>query len=155
MEGLTTEEAAFGGALVGGVFASFLIGILIFYILVVIAGWKILTKAGEAGWKSLIPIYNVYMLYKISGISFWIWCVIPIIIAGIFNSLSQNGGDLASLWSFCYSVTLLVIDIKLAIALAKAFGKGTGFIIGLVLLPNIFQLILGFGSAKYVGYKNA
>ena len=35
--------------------------------------------------------------------------------------------------------------------LAKAFGKGIGFAIGLILLPFIFQLLLGFGSAEYEG----
>lgn len=33
----------------------------IFYILQVIAYWKIFTKAGEEGWKSIIPIYNGYV----------------------------------------------------------------------------------------------
>ena len=32
----------------------------IFYILQVIAYWKIFTKAGEEGWKSIIPIYNSF-----------------------------------------------------------------------------------------------
>ena len=35
--------------------------------------------------------------------------------------------------------------------MAKAYGKGTGFAIGLILLPNLFQLILAFGSSEYVG----
>lgn len=154
MEGITTEEAVLGGALVGGAFATIFIGMLVFYILVVIACWKIFTKAGEAGWKALIPIYNVYILYKISGISFWTWCFIPVIVASIFNTLAQNGGDLATLWSLIYLVIMVAVDVKIAIALAKAFGKGTGFMVGLVLLPNIFQIILGFSSAKYVGTKN-
>ena len=38
---------------------------IIFYLLVVIGQWRIFEKAGENGWKSLIPIYNVYILYKI------------------------------------------------------------------------------------------
>ena len=42
----------------------------IFGVLVIIGLWKIFTKAGEKGWKSLIPIYNVYILFKISGRKF-------------------------------------------------------------------------------------
>jgi hypothetical protein len=34
---------------------------------------------------------------------------------------------------------------------AKSFGKGVGFGIGLLLLPIIFFPILGFGSAQYQG----
>lgn len=38
----------------------------IFYILQVIAYWKIFTKAGEEGWKSIIPIYNGYVQYRLT-----------------------------------------------------------------------------------------
>ena len=38
---------------------------IIFYILVIIGQWKMFEKAGESGWKALIPIYNLYILYKI------------------------------------------------------------------------------------------
>ena len=31
------------------------------------------------------------------------------------------------------------------------FGKGGGFTVGLLLLPWIFDCILGFGSAQYLG----
>ena len=31
---------------------------LIWYIILAIANWRIFTKAGEAGWKSIIPILN-------------------------------------------------------------------------------------------------
>jgi Family of unknown function (DUF5684) len=41
--------------------------------------------------------------------------------------------------------------IILCIDVAKSFGKGVGFAIGLILLPFIFFLILGFGSAQYQG----
>ena len=44
-----------------------------------------------------------------------------------------------------------IIAIILLIDLAKSFGKGVGFGIGLLLLPIIFFPILGFGSAQYQG----
>jgi hypothetical protein len=44
-----------------------------------------------------------------------------------------------------------IIWIILCIDVAKSFGKGVGFGIGLLLLPFIFSLILGFGSAQYQG----
>ena len=44
-----------------------------------------------------------------------------------------------------------IILIILFIDLAKSFGKGVGFGIGLILLPIIFFPILGFGSATYQG----
>ena len=30
----------------------------VWWLLHVVAAWRIFTKAGEAGWKSIIPIYN-------------------------------------------------------------------------------------------------
>jgi hypothetical protein len=45
----------------------------------------------------------------------------------------------------------IVILIILSNDLAKSFGKGVGFTIGLILLGFIFSPILGFGSAQYVG----
>jgi Family of unknown function (DUF5684) len=45
----------------------------------------------------------------------------------------------------------LIIWIILCIDIAKAFGKGAGFGIGLLLLPFIFFPILGFASAQYQG----
>ena len=44
------------------------------YIIFMIAAWNIFEKAGEAGWKAIIPIWNVYILYKITwGIGFIIF----------------------------------------------------------------------------------
>lgn len=41
--------------------------------------------------------------------------------------------------------------IMLYMDVAKSFGKGTGFALGLIFLAPIFWLILGFGDARYVG----
>jgi len=96
-------------------------------VLLIVALWKIFGKAGEAGWKSIIPIYNTYILFKIVTGNGWkmLFMLIP-----LFN---------------------FVYGIMFCFKLAKAFGKGTGFGFGLLFLPNIFTLILGFGSASYVG----
>lgn len=96
-------------------------------ILMIIAQWRIFSKAGEPGWASLIPIYNLYVLYKItwgSGIRFLL-LLIP-----LYN---------------------IILAIQTNIRLARAFGKGDGFAVGLIFLPGIFMLILGFGGAQYCG----
>ena len=46
-----------GGVLAAASIVSVLVSI-VSYVLIVIGWWKIFTKAGEAGWKSLIPFYN-------------------------------------------------------------------------------------------------
>ncbi len=100
---------------------------LVIAILSIIALWKIFEKAGEAGWKAIIPFYNAYTLVKIvdgSGIKFLLF-LIP----------------------FVNIVYYIIFNVRLA----KVFGKGTGFAIGLMLLPNLFTLILGFGNDNYLG----
>jgi hypothetical protein len=44
-----------------------------------------------------------------------------------------------------------IVLIILSIDVAKSFGKGTGFGLGLAFLSLIFYPILGFGDAKYRG----
>ena len=106
---------------------SMMIFLLALYIIGVIGMWKMFEKAGREGWKSLIPIYNMYVLTEISGQSGWLFllCFIP-------------------------GVGAIIWDIIVAIKLAPAFGKDTGFAIGLILLPFVFYLILGFGKDQYV-----
>jgi len=100
---------------------------LAFMILMIAACWKIFTKAGQPGWASIIPIYNWYILCKIVGRPGW-WVILLLI--PFIN---------------------FIIGIILCIDLAKSFGKGVGFGIGLILLGVIFFPILGFGSAQYQG----
>ena len=126
----TTATKATLGVMSGMYFALF----IAFYVLVIIAQWKIFTKAGEAGWKSLIPIYNVVVLYKIIGLSPWLLLIY-----------------LASIIPVVGYIAILVLSIISMVKLGQAFGKGAGFIVGLVFLAPIFQMILGFGSAEYVG----
>jgi hypothetical protein len=54
-------------------------------------------------------------------------------------------------WLFLFFIPVVnfVIAVILALDLAKAFGKSTGFAIGLVLLSFIFIPILGFGTSVY------
>ena len=145
------ETFALAGGIVGGILATVIIFAIAFYVLMVIAQWKIFTKAGEQGWKALIPIYNVYTLCKIIGINFWIWVLaIPFAIGLISGIAFGNNKDIADLMPAIYA---LVFEIYSSVKLAKAFNKGIGFVLGLIFFPNIFQLILAFGSAEYVGIK--
>ncbi|MBR3325312.1 MAG: hypothetical protein IKG14_04645 [Clostridia bacterium] len=107
---------------------TYLICAIAIVVLLIIAWWKLFTKAGEKGWKSLIPIYNIVVYLKIIGIN--PWCILLL---------------------FVPFVGALIFEIWTAIRTAKVFGKGTGTILGLIFFPNIFTLILAFGSAEYKG----
>ena len=105
---------------------SLLIGLVL-----IVAMWKIFTKAGQPGWASLIPIFNIYIWCKIVRRPGW-WVILMLI-----------------------PLVNFIIAIILCIDLAKSFGKGVGFGIGLILLGIIFLPILGFGSAQYQGAAKA
>ena len=45
---------------------------LIVCVLSVIAMWRIFTKAGKPGWASIIPVYNMVVLFQIVGMNPWL-----------------------------------------------------------------------------------
>jgi len=144
------EDAVLEGAILGTFFGGFAVLAIIYYILLVIADWKIFTKAGVAGWKSLIPVYNVFVSFKLAGVSTAYF--IALIIAGIISGcVGESETIVATILSLVAGIAVLVVNVVYANKLAKSFGKGTGFAVGLFFLPNIFQLILGFGSSEYQG----
>ena len=162
---LTTNEAAAAGAVMGGMFGTLIVAGIAVAIISIIAMWKIFTKAGEKGWKSLIPIYNVYILFKISGFKAGFWCyILAQIIAVVITSVgistgglvTDEAGNITEVKNAVFaavpavlSIVEIVIGIMGCYKLAKAFKRGIGTTIGLIFLPFIFSLILAFGSAKY------
>lgn len=151
----TTQSAAALGGTVGviaGMATTMVIVGLVFYILLVIAQWRMFKKAGEKGWKAIIPIYNAYIYMKIIGLSFWKWFA-ALFVSEIALQIGANAniGFLSTIGGIAVLVIMIALSVLTARNTAKAFGKGTGFAIGLFFFPNIFQLILGFGSAEYQG----
>ena len=146
-----SETIASGLLIAGGVYVVLAI---VWWILQIIANWKIFQKAGEAGWKSIIPIYSGYVSYRIAwstGI-FWLQLIVGFAANFVDNiTTAENAGMAMLLLLAALRVVLAVICILYCMKLAKAFGKGGGFAIGLIFLQPIFMLILGFGSAQYVG----
>ena len=81
--------------------ASTIVGLLIALFLIV-AMWKVFTKAGQPGWASIILIYNLYVWCKIVGRPWW-WILLMLI-----------------------PFVNFIILIILCIDMAKSFGKGAG-----------------------------
>ena len=130
----------------------YLIFAFVWWILQIIANWNIFTKAREAGWKSLIPIYGDYVSYKIAWQTsyFWLNFILGILLSYVSNA-NLNESMFLSLIVILLKIALTVINIMYCVKLARAFGRGIGFAIGLILLQPIFLLILGFGSDQYYG----
>lgn len=131
---MTSSEIATVGTALAGILLFVILIASVIGIIQIIAMWKIFTKAGEKGWKCLIPIYNFVILFKISGLSPWLILVF-----------------LAAIIPFIGWLAPIAMNAILSYKLAKSFGKDTGWAVGLYFLPSIFYLILAFGKSEYVG----
>jgi hypothetical protein len=110
------------------------IGIVFFLVMMAVAVvfiigfWKVFVKAGQPGWAAIVPIYNAYVLTQIAGRPGW-WVLLMMI-----------------------PFVNIVIALLLAIDIAKSFGQTPVFgVVMLFLLSGIGYLVLGFGSARYIG----
>ena len=103
------------------------IGIIYLALIVclIVTMWKIFTKAGKPGWASIIPIYNVFVMLDIAGKPAW-WFLL-----------------------FLIPFVNFIVGILVIAGIATNFGKGGGFVVGMILLPIVFYPILAFGSAQY------
>lgn len=132
--------------------ASFIFIVLLPFI----ASWNLFKKAGIPGYKSLIPIYNQYLILKISGMSgFWL----IIIYSNLFIDLLKETMDsklphYIDILFFTIYFLSLVFTIIRSYKLAKAFNRGIIFMIGLFFFPTLFEIILGIDSSKYIGEYN-
>lgn len=140
-------DSSFIGVLLASL-VILLIAAIAWYILQVIAYWKIFTKAGEAGWKSLIPFYNLYTQYKLTWNPMWFFVLVA---CGAINFAFGDTEGVFLMVGSLTSMAMGVIGIIGNFKLSQAFGHGVGFAIGLILLNPIFMLILGFGSSEYQG----
>ncbi|MBR3220305.1 hypothetical protein IKF76_00340 [Candidatus Saccharibacteria bacterium] len=93
-------------------------------IITAVGNWFLFKKAGQPGWKALIPFYNNYVLFQIADLNPWLSLLLYINPINIVMSL--------------------ILDIKLA----KVFGRGGGFALGLLLFPPIFVWLIA-ASDKY------
>lgn len=94
-------------------------------LLVLVAKCKVYMKAGRGWWEAIIPIYNLFILFKIIkiGAANFLWLFVPI--------------------------ANIIMAIKWLHKLSKKFGYGGGFTTGLFFLPFIFFPILAWGDSKY------
>lgn len=117
MESLTTGQIIFW------IFMA--LTAIIFAIVNIVAFWRIFEKAGIAGWKSIIPVYNLLNILDIVGKPrYWL---LFLLIPGLH----------------------LFIPVWIIILLGQKFQQSDLFIMGLFLFGFIFIPVLAFGDATY------
>lgn len=137
--------------------------------------WKMFVKMGEPGWKGIIPFYSSYVLFqKLWEVKkFWMYIITLIVyiftyifglLLTIFGAIMLGSGASEAagaimliigiiflLAAIAAIVLAIVIQVKLYSRVSKAFGKSTGFTVGLVFLSPVFFMILGFDKSVYLG----
>ena len=126
VEVTTTSDSSGSGLGIALIVIYAVIGIV-----ALIGLWKTIDKTGQPGawallWLICFPIGTIPFL-KATGRPTW-WVVL-----------------------FFIPIVNIVMWVILCIDIAKSFGKGAGYGIGLWLLPFIFFIMLGFGKDQYRG----
>lgn len=129
---------------------------IIMFILAVVGTYMVFQKVGEKGWKAIIPFYKDYVMFDLFWEKkyFWMQLAAAIVTAVATVAYKYNQFQVIALMIFAVimvssAITYLVLQIKLMNRLAKAFGHGTGFTVGLVLFKGIFLMILGLDKNTY------
>ncbi len=125
-------------------------------ILTLVAYWRIYTKAGEEGWKAIIPIYGTYVLYQFTWDIKMFWIMFGSFFCGCLLAITGavSGISLLVFLGLIAFLAGIVIDLFQSHALSCSFGHGIGFTLGLLFLTPVFLLILAFGSSEYQGPQN-
>ena len=111
------------------------------YVITAIGLWKMYVKAGRPGWAAIIPVYNWWVWIEIiERPRWWFWVLVASVLLSWFPIVSMVLG-----------VAMFVLYLLACLDMAKRFGQGAGYGIGLWLLPFVFAPILGFGSARFEG----
>lgn len=139
------------GVILGGLATIGTIVWIVVSVLNIIGCWKIYNKFGEPGWKCLIPVYGTWVQYQYTWKPQMAIVVWALGFGGdLLVSLMAEGSVLYYVFGII-SVVGWIISVIGYHKLSKAFGKGVGYTIGMVLFPSIFMTILGLGKSQYVG----
>ena len=141
------DTSAIAGAAIG-IFLIVMLAIMAGAIFVLIATFKVYAKAGEQGWKCLIPYYNTWTECKFIGLNTnWVWFILGAsFLGGFLDGLLE-----VEIFSFVSGVLAVYFNVIKNVSLARSFGKDTGFGVGLMCVPIVFMPILAFGKAEYIG----
>lgn len=127
--------------LLGGMLYTVILLVIAYFVLKIVANWKIFEKAGQPGWASIVPFYSNYIEFNIYWGNGWLF-LIPVLLS-LLSGIPLLGN--------LFLVVALIIGAITNYKKAVAFGEGIGFTIGLCLLNPVFNMILAFGHYEYHG----
>ncbi|MGN1018966.1 MAG: DUF5684 domain-containing protein [Aristaeellaceae bacterium] len=153
MRQLESMLGGVAGNIVAYLVATLLSGVVLSYAM----RWFIFKRAGEKGWKGLIPLYSDYIYYKIGWdgriyLALLIGQIAATVLGGICGLINAVFGMVVSL--ICNVVVLsarAVAKMILQFKVARAFGRSDFFAVGLYFLNSVFSAVLAFGDSTYKG----
>ena len=149
LSGMDPAEVALGAAFMGVVGTLMAVGAAVWFFVSAIGYFKMFKKAGQRGWFAFIPLLRDFAMFKIA------WTVkafiINTVLLAVFQFCGESESILLGLVATIAGIALIVVQVKLLLRVAKSFGKGAGWAALLFFLPFVATLILGFGSAEYLG----
>ena len=129
-------------------------------LLVYVVNWRVFLKAGEKGWKSLIPFYNEYVQYKFLKMKdlyrvvlILQFCIVPVSImfANIKNIFVT---DFTTLILILMVLAIVYIDFTSCSRLATSFGRGKKFAWGIFIFRFLFTTIIAFDKSEFKTPQN-
>lgn len=134
---------------------------------VLAAQWRLFQKMGYEGWKSVIPVYSLYLKFKaiygsakllILAILAPVIAPLPVaVLMAIATMLIENRLAIIGVPLMLVAVLLMVaimllpmiIMIKVNFDMARAFHKGRAFGFGLWLCGPVMTVVLAFSNAVF------
>jgi hypothetical protein len=109
-------------------FCGFLLIALVLGLVQIISMWVVFEKADQPGWAVLVPFYNMWVLAEVADKPGWLG-----LLACFCGAIPFVG-----------QILQVVLWLVISIGVAKTFGRGVLFGIGLFIVPLVFYPILAF-----------
>ena len=142
----------------------------------IVGMWLVFEKAGEKGWKAVIPFYNMYTMFMLGDRKkYWtpylIGCIVFIVsyvalmaylawilfaFIAALGAVDLGWDAITTIWPVilvaCFAafvgwIMMLVAEIHGYSGICKKMNQDTGYVIGLIFLGPIFWMILGAGKS--------
>lgn len=115
----------------------------------IIALYKLYEKAGESGWKSLIPFYNFFVLSKIvtGKYNFGAAYMILTVLYGLFIILGVLIESLPlMLFAMLLALPVIVMAVYLYYQLGKVYGKSSLWCVMMIFLYPLLIIAMAFDN---------
>ena len=138
---------------------STVISMVIGWLLAIIGKYKMFPKMGLQKFKSFIPVYSDYLIFKKTWNKkmFFVYCILYLCVfipQFIYDAGMSIGDSLdTGLFAFMFlsGIILLFVLWIHASWVSQSFGKGEKYAILVMFLTPIAYIILGWSKAEYIG----